>query len=75
MRHVRETEKRDTYTGEVSRQERLLLRDPFIELSRLQSSYYYIILVQNLNYSERIQGILVAVTHQIETILKRDRND
>lgn len=75
MRHVRETEKRDTYTGEVSRQERLLLRDPFIELSRHQSSYYYIILVQNLNYSERIQGKLVAVTHQIETILKRDRND
>ena len=50
MRHVRETGKCDTYTGEVSRQERLLLRDPFIELSRqrLQSSYYYIILVQNL---------------------------
>ena len=50
MRHVRETEKCDTYTGEVSRQERLLLRGPFIELSRqrLQSSYYYIILVQNL---------------------------
>ena len=50
MRHVRGTERCDTYTGEMSRQERLLLRGPFIELSRqrLQSSYYYIILVQNL---------------------------